>query len=408
MKVQRRYSLLPSALMARFWMTGACVQIIDAQDNALFSVAFHPTRNILATGSHEGSVRLWSIATQAHPMVEVGRCLAVRQGWPHRIWDMTLVKSSNREESMLISGGDDGRLQLWHWPSGALEKVLVGHTRAIRALTCTLPTAGTEPLLASGGVDMTVRLWRLADGCCRHVLYDHTGGVLALALRPDGRVLASGGYDNTVRLWDVQDGECLAILPACKDTVRALAFSPDGALLAAGSSDARVQLWDAQTFAHQTVLPGHQTTVAALAFCPTESVLASADFQAVRLWDLRTGQCTQVIDGCYPLIFHPNGKFFFSLQRGHCVPQLIDIQTGQILRTYAGAIGHIYCLQVSADGQFLFGGAEEGVIRIWDSNSGALVRTLTPARIYEQMNITGVRGLTSAQQAALRLLGAVG
>lgn len=43
---------------------------------------------------------------------------------------------------------------------------------------------------------------------------------------------------------------------------------------------------------------------------------------------------------------------------------------------------------------------------IWNFHSGERVQTLRRDRPYERLNITGVKGLTYAQKATLRALGA--
>jgi len=48
-----------------------------------------------------------------------------------------------------------------------------------------------------------------------------------------------------------------------------------------------------------------------------------------------------------------------------------------------------------------------GLSKLWDPNSGACLRTLRGDRRYERMDITGLTGVTDAQRAALRALGAV-
>jgi hypothetical protein len=46
-------------------------------------------------------------------------------------------------------------------------------------------------------------------------------------------------------------------------------------------------------------------------------------------------------------------------------------------------------------------------VKLWEASSGAILRTLRPERRYERLNITGLRGITDAQRAALLALGAV-
>ena len=45
--------------------------------------------------------------------------------------------------------------------------------------------------------------------------------------------------------------------------------------------------------------------------------------------------------------------------------------------------------------------------KVWDLESGVLLRTLRRDRPYERLTITGVKGLTEAQKATLRALGAI-
>ena len=67
--------------------------------------------------------------------------------------------------------------------------------------------------------------------------------------------------------------------------------------------------------------------------------------------------------------------------------------------------GTVQALKVSPDGGMLASCGDDGAIRLWDLESGELLQTLQD-RLYERLNITGIRGLTEAQQASLRALGA--
>jgi hypothetical protein len=49
---------------------------------------------------------------------------------------------------------------------------------------------------------------------------------------------------------------------------------------------------------------------------------------------------------------------------------------------------------------------DDGAIRLWDLYSGEPLQMLRRDRLYEQLTITGIQGLTEAQQASLRALGA--
>jgi WD40 repeat protein len=82
------------------------------------------------------------------------------------------------------------------------------------------------------------------------------------------------------------------------------------------------------------------------------------------------------------------------------------VQSGECALVRLAHTGTIRSLKVSPDGRRLASCGDDGAITIWELESGELVRTLRRDRPYERVNITGIRGLTEAQKATLRALGA--
>ena len=163
--------------------------------------------------SRRGEVRVWR---------EEGKLL-------HLAWqahtDTTYALALSPDEHTLASGSVDGSVKLWDVESGAL--LWSGwHTQSI---TC-LAFSPDGSLLASGGLDATVRLWEASLGTPLEDM-PHPGPVFALAWSPDGRLLASGDFAGTIRLWEMQQtgpARLWQTLSGHSTWVRGLAFAPDG------------------------------------------------------------------------------------------------------------------------------------------------------------------------------------
>jgi hypothetical protein len=222
-------------------------------------------------------------------------------------------------------------------------------------------------LLAAGTTTGEVRVWHATNGFPLHILRGHANWVHSVAFSPDGKTLASCGDDQTVRLWEVSSGQCLNTLQGHSHWINSIAFSPDGKTLASGSDDQTVRLWEIDKCIN--ILQGHTSTVRSVAFSSDGKILASSsDDQTVRLWEVSNGLCLNALQDHTRVV---------------------------------------YSVAFSPDGKILASGSADQTVRLWEIDSGLCLLTLRSDRPYERMNITQVKGLTEAQKATLRSLGAI-
>jgi len=224
-----REAYLQGVQMQDATLAGAVMRecVFSEDFDAITAVAISKSGKFWAALSRRGEMRLWR---------EVGQIL-------HLAWqahtNTTLALALSPDEHTLASGSEDGSVKLWDVASGAL--LWSGwHTKS----TWCLAFSPDGSLLASGSEDGSVRLWEASLGTPLEDI-PHPGPVFSLAWHPvwgtgnpDGRRLASGDFAGTIRLWEMQQSgsaRCVEILSGHTNLVRGLVFAPDGSVLASGS-----------------------------------------------------------------------------------------------------------------------------------------------------------------------------
>jgi len=385
---------------------GDCVRIIYAHQKAITALAFSPDGKTIATSSQDRTLCLWDVPT--------GQLLQIFNGYNGMVGALAFQHTGELLAATLVNE----QVRIWDVRTGYPRHLLRGHNKSVQAIAF----HPQQPSFVSCGDDAQAYVWDLQSGrprwlcrgpqhsltmtaishACAHVAGYAKGGevwlwatppsssssaplrlataplqrriqcpaqrIFALAFSPDDTLLAGGG-DSGIYLWRVESGEPVSQLPGQTLENVSLAFSPDGKLLASGSTDHTVCLWSVASGELCHLLRNHHGTIYALAFSPDGTLLASASGDhRVSLWEVETGRLVHTCVGhqsrVFAVDFHPNGKQIAS-------------------------------------------GSFDGVVKYWDVQNGACVETFYAKGPYAGMNISGVMGISAAQQAALRALGAI-
>lgn len=164
------------------------------------------------------------------------RDLSTLKGHSHVVNSIAFSPDSN----ILASGSSDGTAKLWNVAtSREIATLKVGTAVTSVALS---PNGKT---LAFGSSDFTAKLWDIGERRELATFRGHTKDVTAVAFSPDGRIFVTGSWDATVKLWDTVTLQELGTIRADKN-IESLAFTSDGMTLIA-VMDGLVRYWSAAT-----------------------------------------------------------------------------------------------------------------------------------------------------------------
>jgi len=272
------------------------MRLLEGHLADILDLAYSPDGRTLATGSADGTLRLWNLASGA-----CQRGAAPSQG--ATVTDVAFVQGGQSVAGVRVDPWQGRRVVLWNAVGGRERKPLPIHktSSAIhgRPLSPELASGlAAQPhgdLLAAGG-GLGVKVWDARRCQLRVPFYGHTCRVGCVAFSADGRWLASGGADGAVHLWDVAAGGVLRTTWQHQHTVDAVRFAPDGRTIAA-LCDGVVRFWDV---AARRVCGGFtepDTAVRCLAFSPDgRAILTGEEAGTVSLRDATTGMVHLAFD----------------------------------------------------------------------------------------------------------------
>lgn len=222
---------------------------LTGHDERVWSVAWSPNGNYLASTSGDKSIRVWARGnTDSSSNTESSSsssseadtkwvCVAKLEGVHTRTVRRVAWSPDGKQ---FASAGFDGIIGIWRPDeTGEWDCVaqLEGHENEVKCIAWNV--GGT--LLASCSRDRSVWIWDCADDefDCLSVLHGHTQDIKGVFWHPMEDVLISCSYDDSIKLWKEEgdDWYCTETITEHKSTVWDTTFREDAKYFASCSDD---------------------------------------------------------------------------------------------------------------------------------------------------------------------------
>lgn len=292
--------------LTKYWMQSRYIRR-DLSSHELhnggqvITIAFSPDGNFFATGTTDGTIRIWTIAGIFRG------ANAFQNLKKNNEWVISIAFTSDNK---LTSISGDKTVRIWNIYNGTITRQF-----KIDALGETAVFSRNGNLLASGfGFgDSSIRIWDTETGKQIIRMAGHTHRITSLAFSRDGNSIVSGSVDNTIRLWNVATGKQENVMRLAS-TVEKVRYSPDDGFIAYGLGNGTIGLWNLLRDTKREIFKNAAHPVNALAFSSDETLFASDDDKSLHIWNVESGKEIRKITDPRPrnqfscIAFSPDGK----------------------------------------------------------------------------------------------------
>jgi len=367
--------------------TGKEIRSLIGHTDRVRAIDYSPDGKTIATGSRDGTIRLWN----------------AKNG--EEIRKIALPKVRNKEtETHDVAFSPDGmKLLSGHGHYAAVYELESDKFAFLKKGVASYLAVAFSPdgkRFALGQRESKIEVYNSETLKPELSIAAHKANINDIAFSPDGKIIASASSDRTVRFVDAENGLELTTLRLHASDVWSVAFSPDSKYFASGSTDFDTCLFDRSEFMSSSSFGaqiGFSRQLSAIS--PDGQLIASADGTGTEplnvIYEVKTRRqksifSKEIIDVG---TFSPDNAFLAAITReGNLVIWNVDDGI-EFLRFKAhvspgGGLKAGRTIAYSPDGKYIISGGSDKSVKLWNSETGALVRDIYKFKGY--VNIVGI------------------
>ncbi len=338
---------------AKLWnpASGELLVTLTGHQDAVNAVGFSPDGKLVATAASDGYAKLWDVLSgqDKTPSPPSGQDAPF-----HHPAGPVYSVAFSPDGQFLATGGQDRTAQLWEVASGKHSQ-----TFQQEGLIYSVAFSPDGTRLGAVGQARTIKVWDIKS---RAEVLNVPQGLLAksITFRPDGQRFAVAS-SQTASIWDSSFGHQMVGLQSLGIGDNFVAFSPDGRLVAVRRSDNRISIRDGISGIELFRLPS-MLGIGRGAFSSNSRYFVSFTPMLARVWEVSTGRRLHEIEAESPLpteLVSSNGSRLAVLDQGSLsvwntengTPMSITRQTNLRSMVFSPAADSALLVVAGKDGQ---------------------------------------------------------
>lgn len=364
---------------------------LKGHTGAINSLVFSSDSKHIASGSNDGTVRIWELDTEEP---EARKTLDARRG------AVNSVALAAYKNGYLLASCTERAIDVWDFGTGEHLQVMRSPCRILCGGIAASPNGD---YLATGLYEGTVDLWHAPrkrnDQEPEPAGWVEPRSPIDMALSPDGRTLAVAQVGEDILLWDIETNELVnpRIEIGHTKKILSVSFSPKHrAMLLSSGADCSVRVCDVKTGMRLHKFLGHTDWVGFSTWSPNGDYVASASHDGtIRIWKVgdRDEQEPQILEqgDCVAtgVSFSPDGKYIATCGTNGKVmvwASQKDESGWNLQHTLEGHRGYVLSVLISPDSKQILSSGADKTIRIWDIDSGDNVNKDSPIKTELRIN----------------------
>ena len=339
--------------------------------NWVSAIAFHPQKDLIAVADYFGGIQL--VGYDGQTDLDLGGKDYVN------ITDLAFSP-----DGKLLASSSNSTVKLWNIDTGELYQTFTNKQQQLLSVAFS-PDGQT---VASGGDDCTsnclrnstINLWNVHTNKCRTLHQKNGFAINWLVFHPHENLLACID-ESAFSLWDTAKEKLLYTLDNSdsKYQMGGVGFDPTGETLVSSYSDGTIKICNARTGETLKTWEGHTEQVLLVSFSGDgQRIISVSKDDTIKIWNAQTQECLKTakidVKGIHIIEFLPQKNILATYDKNRMLLKLWNVDTEKCLKAWQGRSKNIATIAISPNARIVASCSADRTIILWDSN-GKLIST---------------------------------